>query len=329
MIVTVSVALCTFNGEAHLAGQLASILAQHTLPDEVVISDDGSTDGTLAVISTWSEKADAAGIATRVLTRETPVGVTANFASAIAACRCDVVVLCDQDDLWHRGRVSVAVDAFNADPALLLQHGDARLVDAGGDPLGTTLFAALGVTADDRAAINAGRGFARYLRRNLATGATLAFRRTLFDTAAPLPAEWVHDEWLAIVAAATGAVAVTDEVLIDYRQHDSNQIGVAAATLAYRVKRMLGSPVDRNHLLARRAAILAARLPQIAGVTAATATSARNKARFEESRAALPQLRVARIPGILQAARGGAYVRFASQGRLDMVRDLFGRRAAR
>ena len=323
MAPTVSIALCTFNGGEFLVEQLGSILAQHSLPDEIVLSDDGSTDGTIGLLEAFRDRAAVAGIPTTVLRKDAPAGVTANFARAIAACTGDLVILCDQDDVWLPERISRARAAFAGDPALLLLHGDARLVDAHGAPLGTSLFAALGVRGEDLAAINGGAGFDRYLRRNLATGATLTLRRTLFDVAAPIPAEWVHDEWLAIVAAATGRVAATGEQLVDYRQHGQNQIGVRAPTLAYRIRRMLGAAPDRNLVLARRSVLLSDRLATLAGVVPAVREAAAGKSAFEAARAAMPRLRIARIPRIL--ALVGGYPRFASQGRLDMLRDLLRR----
>lgn len=320
MAPTVSIALCSYNGEAHLAAQLDSILAQSSLPEEIVLSDDGSTDGTVALLERFRGRAAAAGIATMLLTKAAPSGVTANFARAIAACTGDLVILCDQDDVWMPERISRARTTFEKDPGLLLLHGDARLVGADGSPLGTSLFAALGVHADDIAVINGGAAFDRYLRRNLATGATLTLRRTLFDTAAPIPGEWVHDEWLAVIAAATGRVNVTAEQLVDYRQHGRNQIGVRAPTFAYRVERMLGSAPDRNVVLARRSALLSERLATLDGVSPSIRRAAARKSAFEAARAAMPRLRIARIPRILTLTAW--YPRFASQGRLDMVRDL-------
>jgi hypothetical protein len=321
---TTAVALCTYNGARFLGAQLASILAGERLPTEIVIADDGSTDATLEVVAEWAPRARARGIRVQVLAGDN-VGVTANFARAIAATSSDIVVLSDQDDVWHPPRLSAAVAAFAANPDLLLHHSDARLVDESGADLGMTLFQGLSVSEAELAGISGGSAFDVYLRRNVATGATVAFRRSLFDRAAPLPPEWIHDEWLAIIAAATGAVAVTTDALIDYRQHGSNVIGVQEPTLAYKVQRMLATSPERNTTLARRARVLADRLaalPASYPVSASVRDAAEEKARFEGIRATLPAARIARLPTVLRAARGSRYARFASQGTLDIVRDL-------
>jgi glycosyltransferase involved in cell wall biosynthesis len=317
------VALGSFNGERFLLAQLTSILAGDRLPTEIVIADDGSTDATLRVAADWAPRAEARGIRVQVLAGEN-VGVTANFARAIAATSSDVVVLSDQDDVWHPPRLAAALAAFETDPALLLHHSDARLVDENGADRGMTLFAGLSVSEAELEGINTGSAFDVYLRRNVATGATVAFRRSLFDVAAPLPEEWVHDEWLAIIAAAVGSVEVTARQLIDYRQHGNNVIGVQEPTLTYKIRRMLATSPERNVRLAHRARVLADRLAAMPAdaVSAAVRDAAEQKARFEQIRSGLPAARIARLPTVLRAARGGRYARFASQGTLDMVRDL-------
>lgn len=319
---TVSVALCTYNGSRHILEQLSSILGQTRLPEEIVVSDDASTDGTESMVRDALAAAGDRGIAVRLLGDGIRRGVSANFALAIGACTADMVVLSDQDDVWHPRRIEAAVEAFRGDPTLMMRHENARLVDERGRPLGVTLYGALAVTPDDRAGIDRGAAFPVYLRRNLATGATMSFRRALFDRAAPIPDEWVHDEWLAIVASTLGRVDASDDILVDYRQHGSNVIGVTVPTFGYRVRRMLGSEQSRNRALATRSRILAERLASMTGVSRDHRSSAAAKARFELARAALPASRVRRLPGILRIARGGQYHRFASQGRLDMVRDL-------
>jgi glycosyltransferase involved in cell wall biosynthesis len=332
MSLSLSVALCTYNGERYVAEQFDSILSGEVLPTEIVVADDGSTDGTLVRVRDALARAESLGITVQLLPDRLGLGVTANFERAIAATTGEVVVLSDQDDVWHPSRLADVATAFSADPRLLFQHNNARLVDENGEPLGLTLFEALEVTASDLEQINSDHGFDVYLHRNLATGATVAFRRRLFDIAAPLPPEWIHDEWLAIVGSVVGTVRVTDTPVIDYRQHGSNQIGVAAPTLRYRMQRMLATSPGRNATLARRAVVLSTWLDAAADnvapggipvtIPAQTREAARAKTHFEQQRAALPPARLARLAGILRINRGNSYALYASQGRLDMLRDL-------
>ena len=318
---SVSVALCTFNSALFIEDQLRSILGQSVLPAEIVISDDGSTDDTLTrVQAVFGEYRDAP-IALRVLAGEVQLGVTRNFQRAVEACTGDLIALSDHDDVWHFDRLSSAITAFEVEPELLLQHSDARLVDEYGDPLELSLFDALAVSRGERDALAEGRAFDVYLRRNLATGATVLFRQSLLRLALPFPIEWVHDEWLAIVAAAVGRVGFIDQELIDYRQHSGNEIGVEKPTLRYRVKRALQPRGTRYDDLAVRSRVLANRL-QLLSVDDRMLQRVREKARFENVRAALPPRRLARLGTVFREYQNGSYERYSSQRNLDVFRDL-------
>lgn len=323
MPLSISVALCTYNSERFIEEQLRSILTQSLRPDEIVVGDDGSTDATLDLIRALVT-AEGGGVRLTVLPVGDRLGVTANFERTVAACIGDLIALSDHDDVWHPDRLAMAVPAFEADPDLLLQHADARLVDADGAPLGVSLFEGLTVSAAERAAIDEGRAIDAYIRRNLATGATVLFRRELLEAALPFPPEWVHDEWLAVIAAVIGRVQLLDQQVIDYRQHGANQIGVAAPTLRYRIGRMLEAREDRLARLSVRARALVSRLDEL-DVPDATRRLVREKAVFETIRAAYPANRLARVPRVLMQWRVGSYARFASQGALDVARDLLQR----
>ena len=316
----ISVAMCTYNGARFVGEQLASILEQTSRPAEIVVADDGSADGTLAVIE---QVAEAHGAQPTVLRGESPLGVTANFERAISATTLPIVALSDQDDRWHHRRLTEVAARFDADPQLLLLHSDARLIDDAGAPLGRTLFESLEVGAHELAAEESGDAFSAFLRRNLATGATVVFRRTLLASALPFPREWVHDEWLAIIAAAVGHVQVMREATIDYRQHGGNEIGVAEPTLRHKLRRILEPRAGRNQVLADRFAVLASRLEALGdAVPDRCVTAARAKARFESRRAAMPANRLRRAAAVLRLARTGDYARYASRGRADILRDL-------
>jgi glycosyltransferase involved in cell wall biosynthesis len=317
-----SVALCTYNGRAYIGEQLASILDQQPGVAQLVISDDGSRDGTLdAVRAALAARAGLPDIV--ILEGETPAGVTANFERAVIATDGELVALSDQDDRWHVDRVRTIGTRFDTAQDLTLLHTDATLVDAAGARLGRTLFESLEVSSAELAAEEGGNAFRALLRRNLATGATVVFRRSLLPQALPFPPEWVHDEWLAIIAAATGRVGVLREPTIDYRLHGGNQIGVAEPTLRYKLRRVFEPRGDRNAVLATRFAVLAERLAALGDAVAPhDLAAARAKAAFEAERAALPANRLRRIRPVLALRRRGLYPAYASRGAADVLRDL-------
>ncbi len=314
---TISVALGTHNGARFLEEQLISILEQSMPPAQIVLSDDASSDDTVEV----AERVVAEHRGTvrlDVLRNPTALGVTANFAQAIAATTGDLVALSDQDDLWMPHRLETMAARFADRPNLTLLHGDARLVDAEGQPLEQTLLGAIEFTPAERAAYREGRVFDSLLRRNLVTGATTMFRRSLLEIAAPLPPEFVHDEWLGIIAAATGEVDVYPEPLGDYRQHGGNQIGAKRLSLLGKARRMLEPRGARNERLERNSAILLERIETIAPEHL---PAVREKYEHERVRNAFPASRWARLGPVLREARTGRYA-LSARGRADIVRDL-------
>lgn len=338
----ISVALGTHNGAAYLGEQLASILGQTRPVDEIVLSDDASRDDTVAL----AERLIAAHRASRgaapglvVLRNESPLGVTANFEQALAAASGDLIALCDQDDVWRADRIERALAALADRPGAELVASDARLVDGDGAPIGLRLFETLGIDARTIARLER-TPFDELLHRNLLTGATMLVARGLVERARPFPASWVHDEWLAIVAASGGGIAVVADELVDYRQHGSNQIGVTKLNLDGRLGRLRMPRTERNARLLARATDLAERLPGIAAayqakverrpdasahpasIAAATAAAAAaDKLEHERARSGLPRVRVARLAPVLREWRTGRYARYG-RGAQDVLRDL-------
>ncbi len=314
----VSVALCTHNGAPFIEAQLTSILNQSSPVSEVVISDDASTDGTPDLVRRlWPPNAPPL----RVLNNERAIGVTANFERAISSCESELIVLSDQDDLWAPDRVERTVAAFSVNPSLLLRFTDADLIGEHGERLGVTLWQSLEIASTDLADIRKGRSLEVLIRRNLATGATIALRRSLFELARPFPDTWVHDEWLAVIAASFNRIDWSDELSIGYRQHGANQIGAVKPTVGRKLSRVLQPRGTRNIALAARAADLAARLKSLSASEEAIRLGD-GKAAHEAARAALPSARVRRIVPIMRALHRGDYGRYSSRRRLDVIRDL-------
>ena len=231
----VGVALCTYNGERYLQAQLDSLLAQTVAVEEVVIGDDGSSDGTLAILERFASRAAALGIHVEVIRHPRNLGYVLNFSEVLRRCRAEILFLCDQDDVWYPDRVASFLQRFDADPGLLLLHSDARLVDGAGMPLGATLLDVLGVHPAELELERSGRVFDAILLRNFITGATCALRRGLLVPGLPIGPRWSHDEWLAVIASLRGGLGLLPQPTIDYRQHGNNQIGARRRSLLQRL----------------------------------------------------------------------------------------------
>jgi len=327
MTVRISVALCTHNGAKFIRDQIRSICLQSLPPDEIVLSDDASSDGCVALarqaLAECRQERPGLSLCLLVLENRQALRATGNFEQALRQCAGELIVLCDQDDVWPQHRVARMAAEFAARPELLLLHSDARMVDALGRPLGRTLFQSLEVRPWELERIHAGAALDVLLRRNLVTGATTMLRRELLKPALPFPPEWVHDEWLALVATAVGTIDVLEEGLIDYRQHASNQIGARRYSLAEKLRLALRPRGRRYGQRARKVELLLHRLLSLrTRVAADTIAKVSAKLAHQRYRADLPADRMARLGPIAREIMSGGYRRF-SRPLQAIVQDLF------
>ncbi|MEQ1735012.1 MAG: glycosyltransferase family 2 protein, partial [Rhodoglobus sp.] len=186
---------------------------------------------------------------------------------------------------------------------------------------GDSLFGSYGVDAAVLAVLGGPDAFELLLRRNLVTGATVALRRELADAAFPFPSAWVHDEWIAIVAAAHGRIVPLPQRLIDYRQHGSNVIGAVSLTMRGKFSRLVEPGFERNRRLLERATQLADWYATLPSAIPARRSAVDNKVHHERVRSSLSRHRLARIRAVLAEARTGRYREFGG-GLQDIARDL-------
>ncbi|MFL6335479.1 MAG: glycosyltransferase family 2 protein [Pyrinomonadaceae bacterium] len=220
-----SIALGTYNGAAYLKEQLESFAAQTRAPDELVISDDHSTDDTLRLIE---EFAATAGFPVRLSVNESNLGTAKNFEKAISLCRGDVIMLSDQDDIWHSDKLESVERIFEARPQLSLVFSDAELVDETLRLFDETLFDRLHFNGRKQRLVKSGRALDVQLRENLVCGCTVAFRANLKELVLPISADGplVHDGWIMLLVAAVGEIDFINRPLIKYRQHSAQQCRV-------------------------------------------------------------------------------------------------------
>jgi glycosyltransferase involved in cell wall biosynthesis len=321
---SVSVALATYNGERFLREQLESIQGQSVLPQEIVISDDTSQDSTVALVGEVLTPAwcDSQGVALRVIRNTKALGPGKNFEQAILACSGDLVVLADQDDLWHQNKVERLLAEFVGKPQVLLVHSDARLVDGAGQPLGMRLSDGVGFSAEEFEILASGHSLPALIKRNLATGAAMMFRRELANLAFPLPKGELHDGWLALAASLLDGVVFVPEELIDYRQHGKNEIGGEPKDARAVVETLLGSWVVLRSRLSQKnsdTTLLVERMGD--RVSQRNREIIDSRLRHNEWRIGLPKSRLLRVWPVLAGVLAGRYHKY---GRVphDVLRDL-------
>ncbi len=231
----ISIAMCTYNGEAYLGDQLASIVKQTQQPDELVVCDDGSTDNTLQILDKFSKEAS---FPVRVYRNEQRLGPTKNFQKAISLCTGGLIFLSDQDDVWMPEKVNKVLQSFMNNPDAGYVFSDSLIVDEMLRPTGYTMWQSIKFTPGQRRQFEQGKQLALLLKRNVVTGAAIAFRAGLKSIVLPIPDESIHDEWIALLASSLGMYGVLiEEPLIQYRQHPQQLIGGLRFSFVEQVKR--------------------------------------------------------------------------------------------
>jgi glycosyltransferase involved in cell wall biosynthesis len=116
---TIAVALATYNGSRFLKEQLTSLLQQTRKPDHVVISDDVSSDDTVAVAEDFRR---IAPFRVDVLAGRRQLGVLGNFLWAAQACEAEYIAFCDQDDIWLPQKLEICEQALKLTNSLAIIH---------------------------------------------------------------------------------------------------------------------------------------------------------------------------------------------------------------
>lgn len=210
----VSVALATCDGADYLDAQLQSLLDQRRRPDELIVADDASRDGTAQIVEAFRRRAP---FPVRILENAERLGVTCNFEAALEACTGEIVFLADQDDVWFADRIGVVLEAFRQNPDVELVLNDLLITDRRLQPTGETYFQ------------RHRRGGAR--PDYWVTGCATAFRRSLLEAMLPIPGSATgHDHWIHMVARARGSRMLLDRVLQYYRRHAGNASSGRAGT---------------------------------------------------------------------------------------------------
>ena len=320
----ISVALCTYNGAAFLRDQLDSIATQILQPAEVVVFDDGSTDSTLALLQQFSQENPA--MAMRIEVNPHRFGPAGNFQRAIAACHGEIIVLCDQDDVWMPDKLAVIAAEFQRNPDLGLAFSDADICHESGESLGYRLWQSVGFDPRLQRRLQRGSAFEVILRQNVVTGATMAFSSRLRDLVLPIDPRWMHDGWIALLIAAVAPVSAIRQPLVRYRQHAAQSIGALRRSL---YQQYLNAKKLDGQWFALQATLYEAALARLSecsakGYTVAPATLqiVQEKVCHWRRRSAIRERKIARLLPSTMEFLSFRYRRF-SLGWKSFAQDLF------
>ncbi|MBQ8008776.1 MAG: glycosyltransferase family 2 protein [Bacteroidaceae bacterium] len=200
----VSVCIATYNGVNYIREQLVSILCQLSSHDEIIISDDGSTDNTIDVLESIRD------LRIKIIYNKGRHGVVPNFENALRNSTGDFIFFADQDDIWDEHKVARCMTALK--DADLVVHNANVFYENGGHQ-----------DEDFFQLRHSGSGYWKNLYKNTFMGSCMAFRKEVKEYVLPFPRHilW-HDMWIGLMVEKKGKTKFIKDKLLYYRRHENN-----------------------------------------------------------------------------------------------------------
>lgn len=199
----VSVCIATYNGEKYIREQLNSILSQLTVDDEIIISDDSSTDKTIEILREYKDPR------IRIFSGGKFHSPIFNFENALKQAKGDYIFLSDQDDIWLDNKVAKMVEALKQ---YSLVVSDCYVVDKDCNIIRDSFFTKQPTP-----------GILKNIIKNNYIGCCMALRREVLTKALPFPKQIaMHDIWLGLCGSLYYKAIFIPDKLILYRRHGNN-----------------------------------------------------------------------------------------------------------
>lgn len=238
----VAILMSTYNGEEYLGEQIESIIKQSYRDWHLYIRDDGSKDRTIEIIEKYTRQDERITFFNKDHIENK--GITRSFMDLLSHVDADFYMFSDQDDYWKEDKVLHSLNKmldqdYQSEPICI--HTDLQIVDA--DLHGNEVMNADNVWHD----------FPHLLFCNCVTGCTMMINQQLknilhFDRI-NYSKIYLHDWWIALVAAAFGKVVYLNEATILYRQHGNNVVGKNEKnTLGHLLYRVTHQIPERKHM---------------------------------------------------------------------------------
>ncbi len=200
----ISVCIATYNGEKYIKQQLESILSQLGPEDEVIISDDSSTDQTISVVKSFGDKR------IKIFEGQQFKNPIFNFEHAFSKAKNEYIFISDQDDLWVEGKVKTMMEALGHADMVVSDHS---VIDEDGNILIPSYFKV----------VRSAGGVWHNMKKNTYYGCCMAFKRKVLFKALPFPKDIpMHDIWLGFVADVFFKSTFIDYPYTQYRKHTQN-----------------------------------------------------------------------------------------------------------
>lgn len=200
----ISVCMATFNGSKYIREQIVSILSQLSMQDELIVSDDSSTDNTIEIIQSFKDDR------IKIIINSQFKSPIFNFENAIKHASNPLIFLSDQDDVWLEDKVSEMKLLLKQYTMVVSNH---TVVDENMNILIPSYFEVA----------SSGKGVIKNIIKNTYFGCCMAFHKKILDVALPFPNDIpMHDSWLALVSDLFFDTYFIEKPLVLYRKHDNN-----------------------------------------------------------------------------------------------------------
>lgn len=319
----ISIAMTTYNSERFVWQQLESLELQKQPPDELVVSDDASTDRTVELVREFAQKTN---IRVRLIAGDCNLGIARNLERAISKCEGDIIFLSDSDDYWYPEKTLVMERVLAETPGAALAVCNSDLVDEDLNPLGATAWETIDHFSPDRKLLSE-VAMGKTYRRALPAGAScMAFRAKFRPLVLPLPggeaSRWhAHDHFIACVLICSGAggAVLLPQPLLAYRQHPGQATHAAHARPSGGILSRLASASRSPYLLP----LLIERLESDRAKQYCANPEIRSSAlRHWRARVGMPPSFGARLYIVTRELAASRYHRF-SGGAATAAKDLF------
>lgn len=230
----VSIALTTFNGRNFLREQLDSILSQTYQNYEVVMSDDGSDQETLDILEEYCAKDSRFRWSRSPLAR----GYRKNTQNAISLCKGDIIVLCDQDDVWFPNKLQSHVNAYR-DPKVMWAFNRFVITDQNGKHIG--------YIEESLPDYYRHKTMLENVWGTCIGAAQTSYRADIIKRTLPIPDYCpAHDSWIQFAIYPAKPYFI-DEIVNTYRQHTSNEVGVTATRDILKMQELERESIEANY----------------------------------------------------------------------------------
>lgn len=216
----IDILLATYNGEKYIKEQIDSILNQTYKNIKIIISDDGSKDGTRKILEQYEQKEKRI----KIYYQPQNIGYVKNFEFLLKKVESNIYMLSDQDDVWLPEKVEKTYEVLKKEKADLV-FGDLEVVNEKLEQIYPSFGDFMKLNRKIKKYIHSYK--LNYLY-NCVTGCTVMAKKENIGKVIPIPTNSkyvIHDHWLGLMIGMKGKMAYVPEKYIKYRQHGNNQVG--------------------------------------------------------------------------------------------------------